>query len=425
MKMKLKIVGAVAMFLLALSMIGVGTFAWFTLSQKADAGDIMIVLDPYKYPFEASWDYEIKGFNEDAATWEKDLSVNEIFETANKSTDPAPLRPISTADMFHWYTADYDADGNVSGFSEREFAQIANQPRVPGANGEDDVGTNHVLWFDIWIRAMEEGETYGLKLQTAKPYTDSDGKTAYGDKLVKEVVEEETDEQGKYIYGTYVLGKPVRKNDGAGWNEPNAANGFNSLRIGFIPITEEGVINGRPLIYEPNYDLHLATLDGSRPEYGENVELIYRLNQASGTEVQGYSAAVESNEKDTYVPWTDGAGEPELVKQGGSLTYVTGNGTEYNLIYAKQTASLWNDEMLAELRPDEIGQVDSSYIKELGQFEQDELPTMVNITYGTPQRIRVIFWIEGQDVDCWNQIIGSDIIANFEFTGTAPDFMIP
>lgn len=42
---------------------------------------------------------------------------------------------------------------------------------------------------------------------------------------------------------------------------------------------------------------------------------------------------------------------------------------------------------------------------------------IVTLEKNTPVKVRLFFWIEGQDVDCWNDIADTDFLVNLEFVG--------
>ena len=42
---------------------------------------------------------------------------------------------------------------------------------------------------------------------------------------------------------------------------------------------------------------------------------------------------------------------------------------------------------------------------------------LVTLTKDKPVKVRLYFWLEGQDVDCWNDIADTDFLVNLEFVG--------
>lgn len=42
---------------------------------------------------------------------------------------------------------------------------------------------------------------------------------------------------------------------------------------------------------------------------------------------------------------------------------------------------------------------------------------LVTLTRNKPVKVRLYFWLEGQDVDCWNDIADTDFLVNLEFVG--------
>ena len=161
--------------------------------------------------------------------------------------------------------------------------------------------------------------------------------------------------------GTYVIGTPV-------WDAQNIIhnNGGQraetAVRLG-IQITRLGEEN-EPVgilpeffIYEPNADLHA---DGSR----------------------GYVATPSIR------------GNAHLIEEESLIT---------------QTASTWREAYPVQR---------NVVIHELGEFNKDPAE-IFEIEVGEVVMIDIYIWLEGQDVDCTNQINDAQIVANIQFSGDA------
>jgi len=71
-----------------------------------------------------------------------------------------------------------------------------------------------------------------------------------------------------------------------------------------------------------------------------------------------------------------------------------------------------------------IGNIGDFCSVDLGTGELTPVATtsreaMTTVHHETIQKMRIFIWIEGQDIDCWNQIAGGNIYANLEFMGRA------
>ena len=169
-------------------------------------------------------------------------------------------------------------------------------------------------------------------------------------------------DEGTKGSGTYVIGYPDWDSERIVHN--NGGQGAEcAVRIGIrvTPVDPGGNQSGGPakfFIYEPNSDLHI---DGSRG----------------------------------YVPT-------------GSIDMTANLVTQDRLIL--QTASTWS-----EANPVERNVV----IRDLGEFTTET--ELYKLEAGKILKIDLYIWLEGQDVDCTNQINRARILANIQFAGDTDD----
>lgn len=367
--MAAKLAAAGAGLLLAVVMLVMGTFAWFTVNTKAEVGGISVsfVNDGTQWPFEFSINYRDVGYDEDAATWLKEIDISQYLPRAL-------LRPISTYDLEHWYSPTYDAAGSVAGFQETPLSMIANHVESEAAEAE---GTNCLVYADVWVRTRDPNTAYDLKL--SNPSTNADGTFHLND--------DETD------FGTFVLWTPVWDTQTGHISTASANDAMASVRVGFAVSSGDGSQAGEtftPYIFEPNADLHKGL--GTSAE--EQADVAY-LDGVENKTVGNYNAAAGAVFT-TSVPHSTGIGY-EMANQP----------TFY------QTESTWDQTKLAAL--ESISGLDSNCIGTIGMIE--DAPSLATVKKGEPRLIRIYFWLEGQDVDCWNQIIGGSLYANLEFRG--------
>ena len=385
-KMGGKLFAAGMSLLMAVVLLCTGTFAWFTVGTKAEVEGISISFNSDEaWPFEVSLDYDKLGEN---ATWEKELAITPTL-TASGTHLPEEflLRPITTYDLQNWYITGYDAFGNTAGFMKVKLEDVANQRNTYGVDAEREETENYLYYVDVWVRTRNPNNTYDLRLNNPG-YLDGALHTN----------DWETD------YGTYVLWKPVWDNTAGGYSAEN--NAMASARVGFLTYDDDD----EPLsyyIYEPNADLHsgLGTVDAGKEE------LTYINGQAEddGTKVNEY---VTNNAfRTTLVPRTaDTEAGYEVVEQQT----------------VKQKASQWSAAALASTSPLEVW--DSKCIGSIGSFYDENNHPVTDFATQLPAiaekidkehicHIRIFFWLEGQDADCWNQIAGGNLYANLEFRG--------
>lgn len=160
--------------------------------------------------------------------------------------------------------------------------------------------------------------------------------------------------------GTYVIGTPLW--DGQELLHQNGGQGAEcAMRVGFriTPVNTAAEAIAEPsdfIIYEPNSDLHI---DGT----------------------QGYVPTPGIHGSDTLVP------EERLILQ---------------------SASTWTEAYPVER---------DVVIKDLGEFQSD--PRLFSLEPGDMVKIELYVWLEGQDVDCTNQIDQAQIIACIQMDSEA------
>jgi len=449
----------IASLLVAIVLLGGVSFAWYTINTKADIGDMAITFKGLKWPFEAGYEtgtgeLDESGNEKTTIVWAKELNVSAYMKKLE--LDQCQLRPISTYDLQHWYNSSYAANGDVNGFIEVQLNAIANQKSAED-NGQD-FSAGSVIYFDLWVRETNDGEQAGLKLSTVEPYLSSDGVVLFGDTIVSESVE-----------GTFVLTKPsIDKSTGKYAYEVSGTeyllteddrnkDALNCIRIGFAALDDSGNVESY-FIYEPNADKHSEEAHYSYTESGDanydsrTDETHYILKDlvdvTSGNEVKDYNPDIGSTVDEdsetqslrqyrSNVTLVAQAENGERVKIVNDATGVSGQ--EYDLLYTyvpkmvkegetekvelhpqvtvRQLGSEWNMQKVSTKDGSTAtNALDSTCIKSFGQFI-DEAPALCTIKNGEPKKIRVFFWLEGQDVDCWNEILGGALFANLEFTG--------
>ena len=390
-KMGGKLFAAGISLVMAIVLLGTGTFAWFTVGTKAEVEGISISFNSDEaWPFEVSLDYDKLGEN---ATWEKELAITPTL-TASGTHLPEEflLRPITTYDLQNWYITGYDAFGNTAGFMKVKLEDVANQRNTYGVDAEREETENYLYYVDVWVRTRNPNNTYDLRLNNPG-YLDG---ALYTNDW-------ETD------YGTYVLWKPVWDSGKtpAGYTTEN--NAMASARVGFLTYDDDD----QPYsyyIYEPNADLHsgLGTVDAGKAE----LTYINGQTEDDGLLVKNYNAAATNGEfKTTMVPYASGTDAGYVLAQQQTV---------------KQQKSQWKSTVLNSTSPIEtwnsecIGSIGNFYDKN-GNLVSDfatQLPAIAEkIDKDHICHIRIFFWLEGQDVDCWNQIAGGNLYANLEFRG--------
>lgn len=378
---------ALAGMVLSLVLLTGAAYAWFSISTAPEVRGISVGVTRTgkEYPFELSLDYGEKG---EQAAWTTQLHLDALLGKMNT------LRPVSTCDGQNWYLPIYGANGNVTGFSRID--NVAEYSNLTDAN------TNYFTYADLWIRTRDPDMDYQVKLSNP---LDLDSVKAEG---------RETD------FGTYALNEPVWK-DGQMKLYDDA---MTCLRIGFQFMDDLGEPEGMFYIYEPNADMRSqgmkAFVQSNQGQQKGNDTIGYLFSQAveEGDAITADRYVKEYAGKslvfDTQVPSRTVGSDGE---ETDSFTMVS-QGEREGTVLIRQRKSSWKEGLTKESK------ISSKAIGAIGAFidkdmEVAETPPMTTLTENIVKKLRLYIWLEGQDIDCWNQIAGGSIYANLEFTGVA------
>lgn len=360
--------------LVSLVLLSVGTFAWFAISKTATISGVTLSIAAANesLPFEISIDGE---------NWTTTLDISNVF------SDDTVLRPISTYDGENWFVATYDANGSVNDFS----LLTSDEVNIYSNNGNSE--NNYYVYTDIYIRTSNESQEY-FSLVLSNPSS------------LDSVQEQETN------FGTFVLYEPLIDDD----DNLITNDAMASLRIGFqvydqvdadtsVTLIEEDAVTeyeeeGPFYIYEPNADMRSQDFSS--------------YNDLSTESTLSNLAYIYSESGDIYTVNYNEIGEgvqttvvPQIAEDESFELATVGSDTDETVLIQQYTSS-WDLSELAQ-------GFDSNSLSEIGDFVSDT-PEMTTVSVGEVKKIRIYFWLEGQDIDCWNQIAGGNIYANLEFT---------
>ena len=415
---KIKLIGALVVLLMVLALAAAGTYAWFTLSTKGELNGIGITFDANgdEWPF---YIIEQPASMSDATTtddilalegWKKDLvlaSVSDAEGNYHSIQDSFQLRPVSTSDGVHWYTANYGSDGSVIGLDMEELEAIANINRQnlnPVGTGSE-IPANYLYYCDLWIKTESEEHDYELHL--SNPLS----------------MDRVMDEEILTGFGTYVFPGLIPEDDPDYASKSQASyDASTCVRMGFLIYDQDpsGLVQdekpGKFWIYEPNSDLRATAFQAFRGtegqhnsyEYQENMVYVFGDSDSTKKTVVQHKAIPEGTMQTLL---------PDYVEGGGNVA----GRTEYKTFEDRTIQQLHSTR-----NPD-------GEITELGEFislraggersgyEGIDTPGMVTVKKGEPQHIRVFIWLEGQDVDCWNSTLTGQMDFHLEFRGDAAD----
>ena len=421
-------------------------FAWYSISTSPEIRGITIGISKTgkEFPFEISMDYGEKGGDAEAATWTTTLNLSQTDLVKNYNT----LRPISTYDGKHWYLPLYSATGAVKSFVQAEESIYANHEKE----------SNYFSYVDLWIRTEDPDASYTVRLSNP----------ADMNKL----------ERGETHYGTFVLGQPWKKETD---QRPYGDDALTCLRIGFQFMSGDGIDrSGESLtqtndsqrygeeeetffIYEPNADKRASSITPFITSGGAQGGLKYStdvgyIRNKSESETEDPTALVTvKNYKDNYLSKMDGkivpttvprydpdlaaeeTGPEETVPEEATPAETTpteeisvidyqlvelggADDTDPTTVLFRQKESKWkstaSSKTAASVTSRDVDTI-GSFLDADGNAVTGNLQSMTTLTKGNVKKLRIYFWLEGQDIDCWNQIAGGTLYANLELTGDA------
>jgi len=276
-----------------------------------------------------------------------------LLDYTEESAEKGELKPVT-------YDAESDqflaAGYGIDGRIAR-FVELSENYMDRFTRPGNEEATSYMYITDFWIRAS----------------------TADCDVLLTPAIEREDGQLGA---GTFLVGEPVW--DTETYTHTDGGNGAQyAVRIGLRidPETDEnGNVIGDPvfLIYEPN-------ADGGKGRF---------LPQESGDE----------GLRDTYgISGSLLQGDNRLIRQ-------------YCTTWEEETPIL-KDSVKYHLG-DFVGQ---EYDEDGNQILQgkttDEVTYFLHLAPSQERHVRLYIWLEGQDIDCTNEISSGRLLANLQFTG--------
>ena len=415
---RVKLIGALVVLLAVAALTVAGTFAWYTLSKKGELNGIGVSFqsDGDEWPF-----YIIQQpttMSETMTTedilalpgWKKDLVLAEVEDAQgnyHSIQDSYQLRPVSTSDGVHWYTANYGSDGAVIGLDLEELNAIANINRQnlnPVGTGSE-IPANYLYYYDMWIKTESAKHDYELHL---------------GNPINMQNISAEEIVNG---FGTYVFPGLIPEDDPDYATKSHASyDASTCIRMGFLIYdqAESGLVKdetpGQFWIYEPNSDLRATAFkdfqgtEGQHNSYAYQENMVYVFGDTDGTkkkvvEHEGIPLGTMSTVLPKYIEGV-----------GNAIGH-----TEYQTFEDKTIQQLHSTRN-SDGEITDLGEFIS--LREGGErpgYEGIDTPGMVTVQKGKPQHIRVFIWLEGQDVDCWNSTLTGQMDIHLEFRGDAAD----
>ncbi|NCA99337.1 MAG: hypothetical protein EOM70_08180 [Clostridia bacterium] len=386
--------------LLALLMLVGASYAWFSLSTHPEIGGIQVTLYTSRTLLVAA---------------SQEGEYGQRLDLSDPLSRYVELKPVSTADGIHWYLPTYEAIGLLKDPSQfyldtqLDHANVAKfnasgQP-LQGLALKDARAKGYYVYADFWLKTEEPACLVRLSVPG------------------QQTLDEWEIRQG--TYGTYALSLFTRpEGEEIAILEPQAQT---ALRAGFLCDPDDPATRSFT-IFEPNADQR-SSLDKPRSGSG----------QAENPYVAGYDVAsnLANYQEGSYIPTHPIGPDPQSPAGSGLVV----DPDFKRLIIQKK--SVWDLPALEAVLLAQQRQPGSNEVATMGRFVADTQvlaaavdpvtgmaplvagvneaiagePVIIRLAQEIPRKIRLFFWIEGQDVDCWNDIATGSFAINLELAG--------
>ncbi len=367
--------------LASIAMLAGATYAWYTISTNPEIKGIHLQLGT-SGTLKSSLD-EDEGFNEYT-------EITELFENY------MPLRPVSTFDGITWFIPAYDSMGALVledfypyTIKDEEFKYHNVYAYQVDENG-------NLIYEDEELIPYEEKEYLNISEDAYFLYgdfyllntDDVDVNVVLSTPLKK--VEDEV------WYGSYVV-TYYDDEHGSNYNDDKLGTfsyyntAVTSIRLGFMTWDDDEDEDSKTnfMIYEPNADLRS---DKEKPEDEDGYVIDFTKGKDDLPVGVLQTSPVSKIDNDNVI--IDEINYKDLFD-------------EYQSRVIRQLASNWKN------KPSSYASISNNI--NIGSFVDAIDKPIVRIKAGEVKKVRLFIWVEGQDIDCWNDIAGGGLWINLEF----------
>ena len=439
-KIYIKLIAISLTLVLAVSMVVLTSYAWFVLSGSPEVagiqvsiggGNTILIAPDIRQEVDGVVYHYPGGFSD-----KLHFSQHESYAYLQQL---GGLTPVSTANGIDWYLPAYYTygdeqvrqgkafSGQLKDVSEFVLDYDLSHANLP-AEEEDLIQKGSYVYLDFWV--VSPGSDYTLRVSKG----DENGGSFLIDLMQPMQTEsgyvlaaDTADASGAVRVG--FLANDVKIVDDTMLHYQNSGffqSQYTSLRGVYMEphVGSYGDIGSRFTIFEPNGDLHpngmaepgsyvltqpLAKVnDVATPVSIQDrltVQLASRWTAAengAGTMIeQIFQAAVRGMDTQNM--------ESTQISQSFYQEYLQGQLNSYveKGSFVKRTSELYAYENL--ILPEQLGQLDTA-------GATDDV-YIIKLEKNIPQRIRLFVWLEGQDVDCINEISASSFFLSLELAG--------
>ena len=452
-----KLIAAVALVMLAIILIMVGTYAWFVASANPDIGGMQLNVGASN-TIKIAADQTQTDENGNVVHYPGAFASSLSF--ADKSTYQSLMRnmqaliPVSTSDGLHWFAPVYDKLSNGGAITGYTVDTTLTQANLTGEN--DDTTHGHYVYMDFWLVAPDEDYTIRVSTSPARERETDAGSFVLAIPRIHVDIPESDDEDPTFSMTVERMQAEASLRVGFLVNEdeyPDAARlfaGSEDYDIFHGSYQEKGEALSEAYasdftIYEPNADLHPKneTLEGkyciTRPLIGTDgttadISAIVTPQKKSDWTTDNVTdeeypsrleeqlrAAVQYARNNGLLDWIEYRDDPEIMLAMAAVAadqmtnYLMGDYLQWQL------AGVVNSGMFAS-RTFYTGESDASEpidMASVGDGAVTEDVSIVTLRAGEPQRVRMYIWLEGQDIDCVPDGSVRNLVLNIELAGAS------
>ncbi len=429
-KRKQTLIITAVMLIVSVLLLSTASLAWFTMSTAPEVSGLQVTLFTDRALLVAA---PLKEINQvpPRENFTQSVNLSELFKNL------AALKPISTYDGVHWFMPAYNMDGSLMSPEYFPLADPAKNMNVSIVDEDGNPLTGKALFeaqnagyyvsCTFWLATeLEEDVTVTLSAPDLNNYNLEDWET-------------DKDNPHSFKYGSYAMAAYTKETGADGKDVARAIdNGAqNALRVGFMIEADDLNKEQKFTIYEPNANLRTlyqryenGTVDVEKPPEANGYVYGYTINGSTYTdsnyiptlpikaatnedgEIYGTVAALESDRLIVQLSGEWKASYQNAVLAGSDEEpYFPNSGdiAEFGkFIQNTSDLGIGSFTNVTDL-------TDNNLKKDLAS--QTQIVTLKGRDGDKiyPKQVTMYIWVEGQDVDCWNDIAGGTFVVNLEF----------
>lgn len=448
-----KLIAITMALVLSVSVVVMSSYAWFVLSSSPAMEGMQITIGGgTTILVAADMSREIDGkVYHYPGNFNSTLNFSK-YQNYDYLKNLCGLTPVSTADGINWFIPDYydltdekvQAGTALAGTIKLENEFIRDAMLVYANLTEDEeklVEQGHYIYLDFWV--VSPGENYSLRVSTGEENNEG-GSFAID---LMDAVESEsgltlagdgTDASASVRIGFLVNPDPLQESEYAVYQGGSTySEQYSSLRGSYTEPGSGSIVYSGDYhftVYEPNGDYHPGQTPVENGCYAVTSPLgltgdgVSRVSIKSRLTVQkknewspaaiGEGTQIEQRFKTAIIEQSFGNSTLEAITSNFYQNYLGGQVAPYVSPgqFVKNTENLYNAAAPAENA--DCAVVSGDYLS--GEYTAGATDDVfiIELEKNVPQRIRMFIWLEGEDIDCVNNVNDSSMAINIELAGS-------